>query len=482
MKSHSHVRNWSFLCRRALIGRVMLLAGLVCWSATASMAAPAITAIVNAASYQPAVAPGTWAVIFGHDLAGGSSAQASSVPLPYTLNSVSVAVGGIPAPLLFVSPGQINALIPFEAVQGVQVPLTVTTAPGVSATRNITLERNAPAIFTQNSAGTGAALAFDSKYQPITSVNGDLMMLYATGLGPTDPAPASSAAGGANAEPLNRIKDQLQVLIGEVPATVLFAGLAPGLPGVYQVNVVPARNLESSRLVLVQNGMFSNSVSLPIPAGTNAKNVKNVTGTIQGLYPASGLCAALGMFGPQGQVTSGPIAISQMLVAAELSVSFDLAPGAKPFKIVATSPAGNAVIDVDPIHKTYSGVLPSLTGSERSFDFSRSGRIVYDLKTGKPFPGSIVPLSRVDPMAYKAGQQLPYPNSDSPVGFQISGSIPDNGHVSIGGDISTACGSGLAFGQFLDIGLPPPSTKIVQFDLLVDGVLTASVAIPYQVD
>jgi uncharacterized protein (TIGR03437 family) len=151
----------------------------------------------------------------------------------------SVTVGHVQAPLSYVSPGQINFVVPFDAVLGACVPVVVTTSDGASAPVSIALVRNAPAIFTQNSQGTGTAVALNASFQPIASVGGDVIILYGVGLGPTNPAPGPSTLGGASSEPLNRVADQVQVFIGEVPCQVQFAGLAPGFPGIYQLNVIP---------------------------------------------------------------------------------------------------------------------------------------------------------------------------------------------------------------------------------------------------
>jgi uncharacterized protein (TIGR03437 family) len=119
---------------------------------------------LNAASYTTNVAPGTWVAIYGSQLAPGPLA-ASSTPFPLQLNGVSVTIAGVAAPLSYVSPGQINALVPFEAasliaVQTARVPLIVTAATGVSSSFGLLLTASAPAIFTKNLAGTGDALVF----------------------------------------------------------------------------------------------------------------------------------------------------------------------------------------------------------------------------------------------------------------------------------------------------------------------------------
>ena len=143
---------------------VLVLAGALGCVASAQ---PAVSAVLNGASYSAVVSPGCWVAIFGGKLAS-TSLTAQAVPLPTTLGGVSVSVAGLPAPVLYVSPNQINALIPFEvAIPQNTVVSLVVTSPAGSGTYNIRLTRNAPAIFTRNGAGTGRAHVFDSNFQAI---------------------------------------------------------------------------------------------------------------------------------------------------------------------------------------------------------------------------------------------------------------------------------------------------------------------------
>lgn len=205
--------------------KVLVLSGALACVASAQ---PVGSAVLNAASYSALVSPGCWVTIFGRNLAR-ISATAAAVPLPTALGGVSVSVAGLAAPLLYVSPNQINALIPLETAipTNTVVPVAV-TSPGGSVTYDIRLTRNAPAIFTGNGAGTGRAFVFDPNFQAVDTVGPqDVVVLYAAGLGPT------SSSGG-----VSRVVDDVEVYIGERRAQVLFAGLAPGFPGVYQLNVM----------------------------------------------------------------------------------------------------------------------------------------------------------------------------------------------------------------------------------------------------
>src|SRR5690242_11762138 len=131
--------------------------------AASAGAQPVVRGGLDGASYSGKLGPGTWAAIFGEQLAPGNE-TASGVPLSTQLNGVRVTVGGVAAPLWFVAPNQLNALIPFE----LQIPsnnvadVVVITGAGSSVPFPIRLARNAPAIYTRNSAGTGAANAFDA--------------------------------------------------------------------------------------------------------------------------------------------------------------------------------------------------------------------------------------------------------------------------------------------------------------------------------
>jgi uncharacterized protein (TIGR03437 family) len=82
-------------------------------SSAVGRAQPAITSILNSASSNAMISPGCWVSIYGTNLSS-AIAQASSVPLPNSLAGSSVTVGGKPAPLNYVSPSQINAMIPYE--------------------------------------------------------------------------------------------------------------------------------------------------------------------------------------------------------------------------------------------------------------------------------------------------------------------------------------------------------------------------------
>jgi len=219
-----------------------------------------IQAVRNPASYTTSLAPGTWAAIFGTGLAP-FTAVAQAVPFAAAFGTVSVTVAGIPAPLSNVSATQVNALIPFKAAnltgsQTAVVPVVVTTPNGASSPFAITLARNAPAIFTKNFSGSGAALAFDVNFNPIKTPGTAPIVLYATGPGSTSP-PASTGSLGAGTDPLNRVQDNVSVSIGGSSAFVLYAGLAPGLQGIYQLNILPPASISLGNALNIEVGLYS---------------------------------------------------------------------------------------------------------------------------------------------------------------------------------------------------------------------------------
>jgi len=75
------------------------------------------------------------------------------------------------------------------------VPVTVTTAEGASAAFNLRLVPDAPAIFTKDGSGLGPALVFNGAFQPVDTLDGSTIILYATGLGPVSPAVPSENGG-----------------------------------------------------------------------------------------------------------------------------------------------------------------------------------------------------------------------------------------------------------------------------------------------
>jgi uncharacterized protein (TIGR03437 family) len=207
---------------------------------------PVVQAVTNAASYGTAIAPGQMVDIWGSGLGPQSSSGSfldSNGMVSSSVAGVRVLFNGIPAPLVFVSAKQCSAVVPyFGAVAGasnVQVEYQ-----GVrSDPFPIHVSATAPGIFTANASGAGQASVLNQDNTVNSADNpaagGSVVILWATGEGVTDPP---GVDGRPATDVLPKPVALVTVNIGGYPATVQYAGAAPGyMPGVLQINAqVPA--------------------------------------------------------------------------------------------------------------------------------------------------------------------------------------------------------------------------------------------------
>jgi uncharacterized protein (TIGR03437 family) len=211
-----------------------------------AVAQPSVGGIVNGASFVPgqAIAPGSLFSIFGTSLAA-APAGADTIPLSTSLGGVTVKFvsGSITAdaPLLYLQSNQINAAVPWNLVPG-DATVTVTNGSVTSAPATVKIGSFSPAVFP---IGTMAAVqnVDGSLAQPAGSISGrtthpaaigDVVIIYATGLGPVDDTPAE---GGIPSKTTNTLHKPF-VGIGGISAEIQFSGLSPQFVGVYQLNVV----------------------------------------------------------------------------------------------------------------------------------------------------------------------------------------------------------------------------------------------------
>ena len=206
--------------------------------------------MVNAPNYAPGpFAPNSVATIFGSGLARSSqglTAGVSYTTLPVELNSTRVYVMDSPAPLLYVSDGQVNFLVPGNQLDGdvkIRVVREGITGPEIT----VTLVDAAPALF-QTATGYAIAAHLDnSLIAPGSPAQaGEIIVVYACGLGRTQPNPAPGEIP-QNAAAIQRLSD-LKVYLGGTasdPASILYAGLTPGSPGLYQINLVLPDSLDT---------------------------------------------------------------------------------------------------------------------------------------------------------------------------------------------------------------------------------------------
>jgi glucosylceramidase len=223
--------------------------------------APAFPAngAINAASPQAGLSPGELFSIYGTNLAEQTQ-QPLLLPLPATMAATSVQIDGYAAPLVFVSPLQINAQVPWEATPG-SATLTVTHA-GVSASQTVTIAAAGPGIFTLYGSQQAAALNPDYSVNSQSRPASDYIQLFGTGFGAVSPAVPNGAP--ASADPLSQVVATVTATVGGSPSSnVLFAGLAPGFAGLWQVNVLlPAGTSGAVPVIVSVSGAVSNTVTV----------------------------------------------------------------------------------------------------------------------------------------------------------------------------------------------------------------------------
>jgi uncharacterized protein (TIGR03437 family) len=225
---------------------------------------------VNAASfdrYKP-LAPGMIFSLFGSNLAEGKN-LAAQIPLPRSLGNIKATLGGYEVPLFYADSGQVNAQVPFELTPGVAT-LVVTGKDAAGAPGSVTIVSAQPGVFTVSQSGTGQGVVLDGLNNLVDSSHavkaGEVVVIYATGLGATNP-PVATGQSAPAVPPLALVTTPVKVTIGGVEAAVEFAGLAPGFVGLYQVNArVPAGAPTGNAvpLVLTQNGVASNTVTIAV--------------------------------------------------------------------------------------------------------------------------------------------------------------------------------------------------------------------------
>jgi uncharacterized protein (TIGR03437 family) len=209
----------------------------------APVAPPNIQKVVSAADGSDGVAPGGLVTVRGSQLSPVNIAT-SEIPVPTALGESCLTVNGAPVPMLFASPNQINAQLPLE-VEGATT-MVLHTPGGTSNNFDFTVVSAAPSVFRSGVAGpqTGIPAVFRSKNNQLVTPSdpihrGDAIVIYATGLGLTQPAVATGFA--APASPLPVAIDQPAVSLGGLSLPLYYAGLAPGEVGVYQIHALVPR-------------------------------------------------------------------------------------------------------------------------------------------------------------------------------------------------------------------------------------------------
>jgi uncharacterized protein (TIGR03437 family) len=225
--------------------------------------------VVNAASSAPPgnpIAPGQFISLYGTGLA--RSTQTGTPPYPATLNGVTVLINNKAAPLHFVSAGQINALVPYSTT-GASATIVVQNGGASSNTVTVPVAATAPGVYSLDQSGSGGGAILHADFGLVNAARpaapGETVLVYLTGMGAVNPTVADGTAGTAGQ--LYRATSEAFVLVAGKQATVTYNGLAPGFPGLYQLNVTLPSFLSASGnlpLAILTSNAYHDQVDIPI--------------------------------------------------------------------------------------------------------------------------------------------------------------------------------------------------------------------------
>jgi uncharacterized protein (TIGR03437 family) len=259
-------------CRHLRSLVVCLLTGAVANSWTQVPAAADLTggstapfyseaSVVNGASQvSGALAPNGIATIYGSNLSFTTRAVASAdldgKNLPNSLEGVTVYVNGIASGLFYVSPGQVNFVIPYVLADGVTASIYL-VRQGLSGPKvTVTVSAGSPGLFQWDGNFAVAQHADGTLISPDSPAHpGEIVVLYAAGLGHTSPDiyPGSVASMALRITNLS----QLKILLDGTPcddSTIYYAGATPGYAGLYQINLRLPPNLNVNPKVQIVMG------------------------------------------------------------------------------------------------------------------------------------------------------------------------------------------------------------------------------------
>ncbi len=223
----------------------------------ASLAAPPLInakGVVSASAFGQfsSIAPGGWIEIYGANLAADSRTWNNNdfqgINAPTALDGTSVTIGGESAYVAFIGSNQVNVQVPTDIATGPQ-QLVVQTGSGASPPETVAVEPLQPGLYAPGSSNIGgmqyvwAQLSDGSIVLPSGASSnvpsrpanvGETMVMYGVGFGPVTPA----IPAGQIVQQSNQLAEAFHMEFDGVPATINYAGLAPGSVGLYQFNVV----------------------------------------------------------------------------------------------------------------------------------------------------------------------------------------------------------------------------------------------------
>ena len=255
--------------------RALFLLCLLTLAAGAAFAQPRVVLIVNAASSirpglpNAAIAEGAIFSIYGSNMGPTVGVPATSFPLrtDFQGTSVKVTVGGTTtnAIIFFTRADQVNAGLPSSTPVGTGT-LTVTYNGQTSAAVPIEVVRNNIGMFTVNSQGSGDGIVTHADYSLVTATSaansGEIVILWATGLGPVTFDETVAAPGG------DLTNVPLEVFIGGKSARVLYRGRNACCSSLDQINVEIPQGVTGCvvPLTLKIGNLVSNTVTMAVAA------------------------------------------------------------------------------------------------------------------------------------------------------------------------------------------------------------------------
>jgi uncharacterized protein (TIGR03437 family) len=226
--------------------------------------------VVNAAGFTPftvGISPGAVITLFGTGIAETVAVDST---FPLTLNGLEVKINGKVAPIYKTSPGEVSVVVPYEVADGgetvAEIQVFRNGTPGNRVTAYI--NNDTPSLFTQTMNGLGHAAALHSDFSLITPQNparpGEVIMLFLSGLGPTNPPVVAGTPAPVN--PFSLTVSDFVVKMSGFIAPIEYSGLAPFLGGLYQMNVkIPAQLPAGDVFVQIEGpSTITSQAKLPI--------------------------------------------------------------------------------------------------------------------------------------------------------------------------------------------------------------------------
>jgi uncharacterized protein (TIGR03437 family) len=225
-------------------------------------------------TYTKGAAPGAWISIYGNNLSNTTQTWSPQLgqPLPVTLGGVTVNISGALAPLSYVSPTLINALVPAAVAQG-QTLIVVTNQGLAGDPYQVQTAQFLPAVYSNSIAGVSPPRFYVTAVDPVTGQllgkvaadprvsrparPGDTIDLYALGLGPSAPSFPTDIAFSASYQ----VTSSFSVVVGGVTITPSFAALIG--PGLYQARIaIPASMPSGDQPILLDFGVLQSALNV----------------------------------------------------------------------------------------------------------------------------------------------------------------------------------------------------------------------------